>query len=234
MNIAAVANANEPVSPQTTNPVPSIGGPGISLSTQSISIRFTAMPPRQLQIKNIMKTLTTIQDKKNVPSLFQVAAQIENESPVPAAMKPVSSLNKTPLADLMLNPSKAGTMLATAKTGDRGTSQGSTKRAPQTEALKKRGGGTGKPSLHSGVETEFKFEAPLAGSVKLAADFTDWEKFPVHMTKSEEGIWHAIIPLPPGDHSYRFIVDGQWCDDPHPAFCVANPFGTTNAVVKVI
>jgi 1,4-alpha-glucan branching enzyme len=84
------------------------------------------------------------------------------------------------------------------------------------------------------VETEFKFEAPLAGSVQLAANFTDWEKFPIHMSKSEEGIWHAVIPLPPGDHSYRFIVDGQWCDDPHPAFCVANPFGTTNAVIKVI
>ncbi len=211
-----------------------MGVPGIFFSMQSINIRFTDMPPRQLQIKNIMKTLTTIQDKKNVPSLFQAAAQIENESPVPAATKPVTSLNKTPLADLMLNPSKVETVLSAAKTGDRGTSQGSTKRTPQTEALKKRGGGTGKPLRPPLVDTEFKFEAPLAGSVKLAADFTDWEKFPVRMTKSEEGIWHAIIPLPPGDHSYRFIVDGQWCDDPHPAFCVANPFGTTNAVVKVI
>jgi Glycogen recognition site of AMP-activated protein kinase len=221
------------VSPQVTNPVPSIGGTGISLSMQSINIRFATMPPRQLQIKNIMKTLTTIPDKKNIPSLFQAAAQIENKSPVPAGMKLGTSLNKTPLADLMLNPSKVEAVLATARPGDRGTSQGSTKRAPQTEALKKRGG-TGKPARHSLVETEFKFEAPLAASVKLAADFTDWEKFPVDMTKSEEGIWHAVIPLPPGDHSYRFIVDGRWCDDPHTAFCVANPFGTTNAVIKVI
>jgi Glycogen recognition site of AMP-activated protein kinase len=223
------------VSPQATNPAPSIGGPGISLSMQSINIRFTTMPPRQLQIKNIMKTLTMIQDKKNIPSLFQVAAQIEK--PVSAAaMKPVTSLNKTqtPLADLMLHPGKVEAVLAVAKTEDHGTGQGSTKRGAQIEVLKKRGGGTGKSSRHSLVETEFKFEAPLAGSVKLAADFTDWEKFSVEMTKSDEGVWHAVIPLPPGDHSYRFIVDGQWCDDPHPAFCVANPFGTFNAVVKVI
>ena len=180
-----------------------------------------------------MKTLTTIQDKKTTPSLFQVAAQIEN--PVPAAtMKPVMSLNQTPLADLMLHPDKAETVLAATMPGDRGARHGSSKRASQTEAFTKRGGGTGKSSRHSLVDTEFKFEAPLAGSVKLAADFTGWEKFPVDMTKSEEGVWHAVIPLPPGDHSYRFIVDGQWCDDPHPAFCVANPFGTFNAVVKVI
>ncbi len=85
-----------------------MGVPGIFFSMQSINIRFTDMPPRQLQIKNIMKTLTTIQDKKNIPSLFQAAAQIENESPVPAAMKPVTSLNETPLADLMLNPKQGG------------------------------------------------------------------------------------------------------------------------------
>ena len=180
-----------------------------------------------------MKTSTTIQDKKTNPSLFQIATQIEN--PVSAAAKkPVTSLNKTPLADLMLHPVKVETVLAATQTGDLGTSQGSTKGAAQVEALKKRSGGTRKPSRHSPVKTEFKFQAPLAGSVKLAADFTDWEKSPVDMTKLDEGVWHAIIPLPPGDHSYRFIVDGQWCDDPHAAFSVPNPFGTINAIVKVI
>jgi hypothetical protein len=180
-----------------------------------------------------MKTLTTIQDKKIIPSLFQVAAQIENSAPA-ATIEPVTSLSKTPLADLMLHPKKVEEVLAVTKTGDRGINQSSTKRATLTVAPKKRGGGAGKSSRHALVETEFQFEAPQAGSVKLAADFTDWEKSPLDMSKSEDGVWHAVIPLPPGDHSYRFIVDGQWCDDPHPAFCMSNPFGSINAVVKVI
>ena len=82
--------------------------------------------------------------------------------------------------------------------------------------------------------TEFHLEAPAAGSVKLAADFTDWEKSPLDLIRSEDGVWFAIVPLLPGSYAYRFIVDGQWCDDPQPWQRIANPFGTTNAVVSVV
>ena len=80
---------------------------------------------------------------------------------------------------------------------------------------------------------EFHLQAPQAKSVKLAAGFTDWEKNPLDLTKSEKGDWILIVPLPPGSHPYRFIVDGQWCDDPNAAQRMTNPFGTQNSV-KVI
>lgn len=80
---------------------------------------------------------------------------------------------------------------------------------------------------------EFNFDAPDARSVKLAADFTEWEKQPLDMTKNEQGHWHLNVPLSPGDYCYRFIVDGEWRDDPRPVKQVFNPFGTINAVVKV-
>jgi 1,4-alpha-glucan branching enzyme len=76
-------------------------------------------------------------------------------------------------------------------------------------------------------------EAPSAKSVKLAADFTDWEKFPLDMMKSKNGIWFSVIPLAPGQYSYRFIVDGQWYDDPRSTQRVPNPFGSENAVIAV-
>lgn len=82
--------------------------------------------------------------------------------------------------------------------------------------------------------TEFHLEAPAAKSVKLAADFTDWEKSPLDLIRSEAGLWFAIVPLLPGSYTYRFIVDGQWYDDPQPARRKVNPFGTTNAVVNVV
>jgi hypothetical protein len=53
------------------------------------------------------------------------------------------------------------------------------------------------------------------------------------MIKSEDGVWYIAVPLLLGHYSYRFIVDGEWCDDPHSVQRVSNPFGTTNAVVHV-
>jgi 1,4-alpha-glucan branching enzyme len=82
-------------------------------------------------------------------------------------------------------------------------------------------------------DTEFFLEAPSAKAVQLAADFTDWEKFPLDMVQSHDGVWFAAIPLSPGDYSYRFIVDGQWHDDPRSARRVPNPFGGSNAVKQV-
>ncbi len=80
---------------------------------------------------------------------------------------------------------------------------------------------------------EFILQAPLAKSVKLAGSFTDWDKRPLEMDKTEQGVWRLTLPLPPGQHPYRFIVDGQWCDDPQANQRAANPFGTENAI-KVV
>jgi 1,4-alpha-glucan branching enzyme len=83
------------------------------------------------------------------------------------------------------------------------------------------------------VKVEFSLEAPHAQSVKLAADFTDWENLALDMVKLTDGDWFATVPLSPGTYSYRFIVDGEWRDDPHAPTREPNPFGTVNAVVKV-
>lgn len=80
---------------------------------------------------------------------------------------------------------------------------------------------------------EFRLAAPGAGSVKIAADFTGWEKCPLDLNKDENGIWLAAIPLPPGQYSYRFIVDGQWCADPRSGQRTPNPCGLVDSVVAV-
>lgn len=80
---------------------------------------------------------------------------------------------------------------------------------------------------------EFRLVAPNAASVKIAADFTNWEKCPLAMNKDENGHWSAAISLPRGQYSYRYIVDGQWCDDPCSTHRAPNPFGTFNSLVDV-
>ena len=42
--------------------------------------------------------------------------------------------------------------------------------------------------------------------------------------------WHLELELTPGTYEYRFVVDGDWCDDPEAMLRVANPFGGENAV----
>jgi hypothetical protein len=81
--------------------------------------------------------------------------------------------------------------------------------------------------------TQIQLQAPAASSVKLAADFTDWEKSPLEMSRNDGGIWIASVPLSPGDYAYRFIVDGEWFDDPAPIEILPNPFGTVNSVIRV-
>ena len=190
-----------------------------------------------------MKASTSIQEKPIIPSLFQIAARIDDffhTSPSKSAPPPI----QTPFADLMSHPRKLEAALKIAKSQNdafdaaRVFSQSPAKRATRS-ATAKNGEETGaeKSSGRSVIKLkrlEFHLPAPFAKSVKLAADFTDWEKFPLDLIKSEDGVWHTIVPLPPGHYSYRFIVDGEWWDDPNPIRRFQeNPFGTTNTMVEV-
>lgn len=79
----------------------------------------------------------------------------------------------------------------------------------------------------------FRFNAPAAMSVSLAGDFTHWQDGAIPMKKGKDGIWIATVELAPGKHNYRFIVDGDWCDDPDCTVRVPNPYGGQNMVRQV-
>ena len=48
------------------------------------------------------------------------------------------------------------------------------------------------------------------------------------MKRQRNGSWKALVAVPPGQHKYRFIVDGQWADDPKCDARKPNPFGGEN------
>ena len=79
----------------------------------------------------------------------------------------------------------------------------------------------------------FALEAAEAARVQLVGDFSEWEQQPINLKKQKNGVWKATIPLLPGPHEYRFLVDGQWQDDPQCAARVPNPFGASNCVRNV-
>jgi 1,4-alpha-glucan branching enzyme len=79
----------------------------------------------------------------------------------------------------------------------------------------------------------FSFAAPTATSVQLVGDFTHWAQNPINLRKGADGIWQIALTLEPGTHHYRFLVDGQWCDDPECTLRVPNPYGGHDAVRQV-
>ena len=79
----------------------------------------------------------------------------------------------------------------------------------------------------------FTFRAPEAISVQLVGDFTHWQEKPISLKKDTTGVWYANVQLPPGVHHYRFLVDGEWRDDPECSLRVPNPFGGQNMARKV-
>src|SRR5215471_20445655 len=75
----------------------------------------------------------------------------------------------------------------------------------------------------------FSFTAPAATSVQLVGDFTQWQQHPINLHKEGAGIWRTRVDLEPGEHHYRFLVDGQWRDDPECRLHVANPYGSEDS-----
>ena len=66
--------------------------------------------------------------------------------------------------------------------------------------------------------------------VFLTGDFTGWVPVPMRKRK---GVFSATVPVPPGTHEYKLIVDGQWQNDPDNSNWVANPYGTLNTEMVV-
>ncbi len=84
------------------------------------------------------------------------------------------------------------------------------------------------------TETTFSLLAPQALSVFLSGDFNDWNASSHPLRKGKDGEWKISLSLNPGQYQYRFLVDGEWQDDPSSPECVNNPFGTSNCLKTVV
>jgi 1,4-alpha-glucan branching enzyme len=74
----------------------------------------------------------------------------------------------------------------------------------------------------------FKLEAPEANEAILAGDFNSWDLKKHKMKKDKKGRWTKIVTLAPGGYEYKFLVDGEWQNDPDNDQVVHNSFGTLN------
>ena len=85
----------------------------------------------------------------------------------------------------------------------------------------------------NGRTQTFSFRAPDAMSVQLVGDFTQWQESPIGLQKGADGVWRTTVIMEPGTHHYRFLVDGEWRDDPECTLRTPNPFGSENMTRQV-
>ena len=82
-------------------------------------------------------------------------------------------------------------------------------------------------------KARFAFHAPTARDVFVAGSFNEWNPRATPLQRGADGSWSTELPLTPGCYEYRFVVDGQWMDDPTSPRSVSNNFGGTNCIVEI-
>ena len=86
-------------------------------------------------------------------------------------------------------------------------------------------------------EVVIEYRDPGAADVRIAGDFNGWvPDRDVESTIRQEGetrVWRKVLHLVPGTYAYRYVVDGEWREDPANPHRSATPMGASNSVLVV-
>jgi 1,4-alpha-glucan branching enzyme len=82
-------------------------------------------------------------------------------------------------------------------------------------------------------EVELTFFSPDAKSVQVGGTFNGWRPEAAPLKPAGLGEWSVRLMLKAGQYEYRFVADGQWCDDPRATLTTTNPYGGFNSVLRV-
>ena len=97
----------------------------------------------------------------------------------------------------------------------------------------------GADTSDSKVSVTFEYTGPSAKAVYLVGEFNSWldnengkikEKPEWLMKKDDNGNWKLTIQLAPGTYQYKFVVDGEWKQDPTNQETRDDGFGGKNSV----
>lgn len=83
-------------------------------------------------------------------------------------------------------------------------------------------------------KVQFKLYAPNAKDVYLAGSFNRWSPIKKRLRKNEKGEWITRAVLAEGKYYYKFVVDGEWINDPGASGYEPNGLGTVNSVKIVL
>ena len=77
------------------------------------------------------------------------------------------------------------------------------------------------------------YHAEDASTVGVAGSWNSWQPEPMQVAQ-EDGLFYTVVALPPGQHEYMFVIDGeQWASDPTAVLTRDDGFGQKNAVLQI-
>jgi len=89
-------------------------------------------------------------------------------------------------------------------------------------------------ALLSSPKTQFRYFGNGSEKVvSVAGNFNEWNTGANPMQKTGENLWKTALALPPGTHSYKLVVDGQWRMDPANKQKAGDGTGNENSVIQV-
>ncbi|MGH7901248.1 MAG: hypothetical protein ACRENZ_05865, partial [Thermodesulfobacteriota bacterium] len=78
----------------------------------------------------------------------------------------------------------------------------------------------------------FSCYAPWATGVFVAGDFNGWKRKDTPLIKGKDDVWRVVLVLKPNrSHDYKFIVDGNWLNDPNNNDLNPDVAGGANSII---
>jgi len=81
-------------------------------------------------------------------------------------------------------------------------------------------------------KTVFSLDQPEAKKVFLVGDFNKWDQ-KSHPLRKLKGVWKISLALKPGEYKFKYLVDGNWQNDPAAHKYSTSPFGGDDSIVVV-
>ncbi len=86
-------------------------------------------------------------------------------------------------------------------------------------------------------EVIVRFTDSSAGDVRIAGDFNGWVPDrgvrSLIASEGESRVWTKVLNLEPGTYQYRYVVDGEWREDPTNPRSAPGPTGQPNSILQV-
>jgi hypothetical protein len=84
-----------------------------------------------------------------------------------------------------------------------------------------------------GGRARLRLRAARAAAVAVIGSWDDWQAEGQPLARTQDDLWEVWIALPPGQHRYRFLVDGRSVRPPDAPRYLSDDFGEEDAVLEV-
>ena len=82
-------------------------------------------------------------------------------------------------------------------------------------------------------EVVLSVKAPEAKEVFLAGEFNNWKLDENSRMEQTNGCWTKRLNLNSGKYRYRFVIDGNWTEDPANPLTQLNTYGTLDSLLEI-